>query len=160
MLHCRKITASDDPEIAKIIRSNLKQFRLDVPGTAYFDPALDHLSEFYNCRPERRSYFVGLDENGQVIGGAGIAEFDGFTACAELQKLYLADAAKGKGYGTELLRTAEAWARRAGYRRLYLETHTNLVAAMHLYEKMGFRQIERPTGVVHGTMDHFYLKDL
>ena len=31
---------------------------------------------------------------------------------------------------------------------------------MKLYEKMGFRQIEKPAAVVHGTMDHFYLKEL
>ena len=55
---------------------------------------------------------------------------------------------------------AENWAREAGYKKLYLETHSNLKAAMGLYEKLGFRQIERPASVLHGTMDHFYLKEL
>ena len=55
---------------------------------------------------------------------------------------------------------AENWASEAGYKQLYLETHSNLRAAMKLYEKLGFRQIERPQTVLHGTMDHFYLKKL
>ena len=44
--------------------------------------------------------------------------------------------------------------------RLYLETHSRLSTAMNLYEKLGFRPIERPEAVVHGTMDHFYVKKL
>lgn len=160
MLNYRKIEAADNAPLAALIRSNLEKFHLNIPGTVYFDPGLDRLSEFYAADPQKRAYFTALDENGQVIGGVGAAEFPGLPDCAELQKLYLADSAKGRGYGGELVRLAEDWARAAGYRRLYLETHTNLGAALRLYEKMGYRQIEKPAAVVHGTMDHFYLKEL
>ena len=47
-----------------------------------------------------------------------------------------------------------------GYKRLYLETHTNLPAAIHMYEKTGFREIERLPGCVHSTMNRFYLAEL
>ena len=159
MLHYRKIEAADDAEIARIIRSNLEKLGLNIPGTAYFDPELDHLSAYYHSRPDKCVYFIALEE-GQVIGGVGVAEFDGIEACAELQKLYLADAVKGKGYGKELMQIAEDWARAAGYRHLYLETHTNLSVALKLYEKAGYRQIEKPCSTQHGTMNRFYLKDL
>lgn len=159
MLHYRKIEANDNAEIANIIRTNLEKFRLNLPGTVYFDPELEHLSSFYNSCPERRVYFVAL-EDGRVIGGAGIAEFPGIEACAELQKLYLDDSAKGKGYGRALMQIAEDWARAAGYKRLYLETHTNLSVALKLYEKMGFWQIEKPCFTQHSTMNRFYLKEL
>ena len=118
------------------------------------------MSAYYDAAPEKRAYFVALDETGRVIGGVGIAEFAGIPDCAEIQKLYLDDSTKGKGYGRELMKLAEAEARKAGYKRLYLETHSNLTVAMKLYEKLGFRQIERPETVLHGTMDHFYLKEL
>lgn len=160
MLSYRKITAGDDAAIAGIIRSNLEKFHLDIPGTAYFDPELDHLSAYYNQDPAKRVYFVALGAEGQVLGGVGIAEFDGIARCAELQKLYLADSAKGKGCGRELMRLAETWASSAGYEKLYLETHTNLSAALKLYEKLGFRQIERPHTTQHSTMNRFYLKAL
>lgn len=159
MLHYRKIEAADDAEIARIIRSNLEKLGLNIPGTAYFDPELDHLSAYYHSRPDKCVCFIALEE-GQVIGGVGVAEFDGIEACAELQKLYLADAVKGKGYGKELMQIAEEWARAAGYRHLYLETHTNLSVALKLYEKAGYRQIEKPCSTQHGTMNRFYLKDL
>ena len=54
----------------------------------------------------------------------------------------------------------EDGARALGYRRLYLETHTNLTAACRMYEKLGFSVIDRPAGVQHGTMNRFYLKEL
>ena len=88
------------------------------------------------------------------------SEFDGIDGCAELQKLYLDDSAKGKGYGKELMQAAENWARSAGYEKLYLETHTNLSAALNLYEKMGFKQVEKPCKTQHNVMNRFYLKNL
>lgn len=160
MLKYRKITVADDAAVARIIRANLEKTHLDIPGTAYFDPQLDHMSAYYNTDTKKRAYFVALNENDQVIGGVGIAEFADIPYCAEIQKLYLDDSSKGKGFGRELMRLAEDWATQAGYKVLYLEPHSNLKNAMRLYEKLDFRQIERPAAVVHGTMDHFYLKEL
>lgn len=160
MLKYRKIKEADDEAIVKIIRENLEKFHLDIPGTVYFDPELDHISTYYNAEPEKRVYLIALDENDRIVGGIGAAEFKGLPDCAELQKLYLDDSMKGKGYSGELMKMIEDWARKAGYRQLYLETHTNLQVAIKLYEKLGFRRIEKPEAVVHGTMDHFYLKEL
>lgn len=160
MLKYRKIKAADDAAIAGIIRSNLEKLHLNIPGTAYFDPQLEHMSAYYDADAEKRVYFVALDETDRLVGGVGAAEFTGIPDCAEIQKLYLDDSTKGKGFGKELMKLAEDWARNAGYKRLYLETHSNLTVAMKLYEKLGFRQIERPEAVLHGTMDHFYLKEL
>jgi len=160
MLNYRRIKPSDDKRIAEIIRANLEKAHLNIPGTAYFDPELDRLSEYYNCDLSGRVYFIALGEQGEVIGGVGIAEFDGIEDCAELQKLYLDDTAKGKGLGKELMQLAIDWAASAGYRKIYLETHTNLAAAMNLYEKMGFRQTEKPCSTAHNTMNRFYLKNL
>ncbi len=160
MLNYRKIEPSDDGRIAEIIRANLEKYHLDIPGTAYFDPELDHLSAYYDSDPSKRAYFIALGDRNEVIGGVGIAEFDGIEDCAELQKLYLDDSAKGKGFGKELMQIAVAWAASAGYKNLYLETHTNLAAAINLYEKMGFQRTGKPCSTPHNTMNRFYLKKL
>lgn len=154
----RPITAADDTEIARIIRENLKAFHLDIPGTAYFDPELDCLSAYYNAKPGKRMYYIAAADDGTVIGGVGAAEFAGFDNCAEIQKLYLTDTAKGKGLGKRLMQEVERFAANAGYGALYLETHTILEAAIGLYEKLGFKRIEKPAAVLHGTMNLFYLK--
>lgn len=159
-MNYRNLEPKDDTAIAKIIRKNLEKVGLNIPGTAYFDKELDHLSAYYGCAPEKRAYFVALDENGSVSGGVGIAEFPLFDGCAELQKLYLSDGAKGKGFGRALAELALQQAGELGYRRVYLETHTCLGTAVHLYEKLGFRQIDRPSGVLHSAMNLFFLKEL
>lgn len=153
----RSLTAEYDAALAALIRINLKAHHLDIPGTVYFDAGLDHLSEYYNH--QGRSYFVLLD-NQQLVGGIGLAEFKGFSDCCELQKLYLDDSVKGRGFGYQLIDKVEQEARALGYRRIYLETHTNLKVAIHTYEKSGYKEIDRPDCVVHSTMNRFYIKAL
>lgn len=151
------LTPKYDSALAGLIRSSLRAHKLDIPGTVYFDEGLDHLSGFYDH--PGRAYYVLMD--GSVLaGGIGLAEFAGFDKCCELQKLYLSDDAKGRGLGYEMIRYLEDKARELGYEQIYLETHTNLAAAIHIYEKSGYVMIERPECVVHSTMNRFYLKSL
>ena len=153
------ITAKDDQALADLIRGNLEKYHLDKPGTAYFDKSLDHLSEYY-LSDERKAYFVLKDDEGTVCGGVGMAEFPLIPRCAEMQKLYLADEVKGRGLSYRLIHHLEQAAAEKGYQRIYLETHTNLAAAIHVYENCGYRRIEKPEGVVHAAMDRFFLKEL
>ena len=151
------LTPRHDAAIAALVRASLKERGLAIPGTVYFDEALDHLSAYYD-HPER-AYYVLLKED-QVIGGVGLAAIPFFDNCCELQKLYLADEEQGQGTGYEMIRLIEEEAVNRGFRRIYLETHTNLAAAIHIYEKSGYREIDRPACVVHSTMNKFYLKEL
>ena len=156
----KKLSPDHDMAIAELIRNNLKANKLDIPGTVYFDENLYHLSDFYNMEPDKRIYYVLVDEKDTVIGGIGIAEFEGIEDCAELQKLYLDDSVKGKGLSYEMMKIAEESAGKLGYKRIYLETHDNLKVAVHLYEKCGYKEIERPAAVVHSTMNRFFLKEV
>ena len=79
---------------------------------------------------------------------------------AELQKLYLVDCAKGSGLGYELIELIEKKMREAGFKQSYLETHDNLQAAIHLYEKCGYKEIPRPKEVGHSAMNRFFVKGL
>ena len=157
MLTIEPLSAEQDAAVARMIRANLEAHHLDIPGTAYYDEALDHLSAYYH-HPER-AYYVLLDD-GRVVGGIGCEAFPGFLHCCEMQKLYLDDSVKGHGYGYTLISHIEQHAREAGYRQMYLETHTNLQAAIHVYEKCGYRDIPKPDFVVHSAMNRFYLKNL
>ena len=81
-------------------------------------------------------------------------------ATAELQKLYLDDTSKGQGKGYEMIALIESKMREAGYRYSYLETHDNLQAAIHIYVKSGYCEIDRPAEAVHGAMNRFFKKTL
>ena len=155
-----EIQSAYDAELAELIRTNLKKHRLDIPGTAYFDDHLDHLSDYYLAEPGKRCYFTMTDEDDKVVGGIGLAEIGLFEDCCELQKLYLADEVKGTGLSYRLISMIEDKARELGYRRIYLETHDNLEAAIHVYEKTGYKEIDKPAGIVHATMNRFFIKEL
>ena len=156
----RHIEKKDDSAIARIIRENLEKYHLDIPGTAYYDPELDHLSQYYVKKSQERAYFIAETEAGEVMGGIGMELFAGFTRCGEIQKLYVSEKWKRQGLGQRLLEKIEAYAKGEGLERLYLETHSNLQEAVRLYERNGYQKIERPEAVVHSTMDLFYIKEL
>ena len=154
-----KLATKHNTELAKLIRYNLKKHGLDIPGTVYFDSGLDKLSEFYNA-DTRRGYYVLVNSDDCVVGGVGFAEFPLFENCAELQKLYLSDSEKGFGLGYKLIEFIEQKMLNAGYKASYLETHSNLEAAIHIYEKSGYERIARPKEVAHGAMNIFFCKQL
>ena len=100
------------------------------------------------------------DGDDKVVGGIGFDEFIHFPDCAELQKLYLADPVKGFGLGYRLISFIEGRMLEAGYKTSYLETHDILQTALHIYEKSGYLEIERPKEVGHGAMNKFFRKEL
>ena len=155
-----ELKAENDPALADLIRVNLKKYRLDIPGTVYFDENLNHLSDYYLADPAERFYYVMIDDNDRLVGGIGLARFEFFEDCCELQKLYLADEVKGAGLSYKLITLIEEKAKELGYKRMYLETHDNLAAAIHVYEKCGYKEIEKPAGIVHATMNRFFIKEL
>ncbi len=158
-MNFREITPADDSILANIIRKNLKSHALDIPGTAYYDNNLDHLSEYY-LNDNTNKFYLIAEEDGCTVGGVGLSECLLFDNCSELQKLYLADSAKGKGTGYTLIKMIEDKARLLGYTKMYLETHDNLPAAIHLYKKCGYKEIAKPDSIVHATMNRFFIKDL
>ena len=155
----KKLTSADDMALAHLIRRLLKAHSLDIPGTVYFDEGLEHLSEYYSAFPKKRLYYV-LKDGDKLIGGIGISEFPFFEDCCELQKLYLDEDRQGSGLSYEMISFIEDEAKRLGYKQIYLETHTNLEAAIHVYENSGYKLIDKPESVMHGSMNRFYLKKL
>ena len=154
----RELEERDDAAVAALVRRNLEKAGLALPGTAYFDEMLDRLSDVYGRDGSR--YFVLENESGRVVGGIGFAPFRSMKDTAELQKLYLDDAVKGAGLGYRLIAFVEERMREGGFVFSYLETHDALAAAIHVYQKCGYREIDRPTTVGHGGMNRFFLKKL
>ncbi|MFC4760515.1 GNAT family N-acetyltransferase [Fructobacillus durionis] len=160
MTQIRKITPNDDAALKNIIQSSLKSFGLNIKGTAYFDPELGQMSRFYDAK-DNRDYYVALSDEGEVFGGAGFAEYDNEQRVAELQKLYLSEASRGQGLSYQLIELVINEARKAGYQQLYLETHHKLESAVHVYQKVGFREIDAPLKEAqHNACDQFFILDL
>jgi putative acetyltransferase len=59
-----------------------------------------------------------------------------------VKRLYLHPGQRGKGLGQALYAHAEAFARAAGYRAIWLDSSRRFAAAHRLYERNGFVLIE------------------
>nr|WP_299206207.1 GNAT family N-acetyltransferase [uncultured Brumimicrobium sp.] len=84
----RKIQPSDNPFIAKIIRTALEEYGEAKPGTVYTDPTTDELYKTFSSAPKSGYFIAELD--GEVIGGSGIYPTKNLPkGYAELVKIYL-----------------------------------------------------------------------
>ncbi len=78
---------------------------------------------------------------------------------AEIKRMWVHDDWRGAGLGARLLRHLEDAARRAGYEMVRLDTNSTLVEAIAMYERAGYRAVERyPGSDPHAT--HFFEKRL
>jgi putative acetyltransferase len=144
MIVIRPIQPSDNEILAVIIRSTLKEFGANHPGTVYFDDATDHLYEVF--RADRSYYFVA-ELDGRIVGGGGIFPTPGLPEdTCELVKMYLLPEARGIGLGRSILDRCLESARNFGFGRIYLETMPELNLALKTYEKMGFTYLCSPMG--------------
>jgi putative acetyltransferase len=155
----RTIVASDDPAVANLVKTTLTEFGMNKAGTAFSDPATNHLSVLFG-KP-RAIYYVAETE-GRVIGGVGIHPLDGGEAhVCELQKMYLLPEARGKGLAGRLITMCLDYAKQQGYTQCYLETSPELARARKVYEQFGFRYLTGPIGNTgHFGCDSWMLKDL
>ncbi|MFC0233966.1 GNAT family N-acetyltransferase [Vagococcus entomophilus] len=155
-MYIRKIGIQDNAPLKKIIQDSLKSLGLAIPGTAYFDPELGALAEYY-ARRAHAQYWVVENEAGVILGGCGIAPFDEGKKICEFQKLYLVPQAKGLGLGKKLMHHALEFADKY-YDSCYLETSSSLTSAIHLYDYFGFTQLKAPLdGSPHAAMDRWYI---
>lgn len=155
----RKIQQTDNPKIAKIIRTALEEYDEAKPGTVYTDPTTDTLFELFST--PKSGYFVA-NLNGEILGGCGIFPTlnlpDGY---AELVKIYLKKEFRGLGIGRELMNRSIDFAKETGYTHLYLESFPSLKEAIQLYQKMDFKKISKPLGDSgHFACDVWMVKEL
>lgn len=156
-MHIREIEEKDNKIIEKIIKDSLELVQLNLPGTAYFDPYLGQLSHFYQTQPNAK-YWVVVNEQDEAIGGVGIGPFGQHQKVAEIQKLYLAPEAQGKGLAKKLMEIALTFAEEY-YDCCYLETFDALKAANTLYVKFGFEKRAEPLAASeHNACDSWYMK--
>ena len=124
MLHAMKIevTTTPDPNDMEFLSQGIQAYnRKTVPG-------LSEVSE------DLKFAVFARDGEGRLLGGIRASAYWGYL-CIEL--LWLADAARGDGTGTQLIRKAEAFAVGHGFKHVRVETTS--FQAKPFYEKLGYK---------------------
>ena len=141
-----------DPRVADALRSYMSEV-LTVCGMngVSLNDAVNDVADY--CPPSG-AFLAVLD--GAVIACAGIRRLDEVTA--ELKRMWVSPALRGQGVGARLLHAVEQQAVDMGLRRLRLDTHDGLAAAMRLYTSHGYVSIDDYNGNPDAT--HFFEKRL
>jgi putative acetyltransferase len=87
--------------------------------------------------PPHGAFFV-VREGERIVGSVGVDRVGDGTA--ELHRLYLDPAMRGRGLGEALVNTIVDWCRTHGAARLVLWSDTRFTHAHRLYLRTGFRQ--------------------
>jgi len=120
----------DQPELRALLADS------DAWYATLYPPEHNHLLDIGSLQAPGAAFYVArLD--GRVAGfGAVVAQPGGW---AEIKRMYVDPAQRGRGIGRVVLAALEAHARRAGITTLRLETGIRQPAALTLYRSAGFR---------------------
>ncbi|XOV93380.1 MAG: GNAT family N-acetyltransferase [Bacteroidota bacterium] len=126
-----------------------KEFAMDFATINY-----EWLEEYFNIEPQDRKILENPQE--EVINQGGMVFFALINnkpvgtvalipkeeASYELVKMGVLSDYKGLKIGNGLIEVAIQFARKAGKKKIVLETNSRLAPAIHLYKKAGFQQVE------------------
>lgn len=107
----------------------------------YFDPVAfeAELSGLPGHYAAPRGELLLANVGGEAAGC--VAMHDLGAGIAEMKRMFVPERFRGLGIGRRLGSTIVARGRHAGYRRMRLDTSKRQVAAIRLYEELGFRRI-------------------
>ncbi|MFN7138320.1 MAG: GNAT family N-acetyltransferase [Limisphaerales bacterium] len=125
----------EDIEAAKgVIVAGCREFFGTEPA-AFED--MDTLSQY--APPQ--GLFLVLTCGNIVVGTGAVRSIDQETC--ELKRMWFLPSYRGHGFGKQMAEMLLDFARSAGYRRILLDTDPRQLAAQRLYQKLGFKRIDR-----------------
>lgn len=131
-IEIRRAAADDAEAISRLIREAFGPFesQYTADGFEYTTPDADKVRERFEEGPIWAAF-----HDGSMVGTvSGLPEDERFY----IRSMAIKPSAQRLGIGQRLLETLEAFAREAGYSKLYLYTTFVLPGAKRLYEKNGF----------------------
>lgn len=107
------------------------------------------LAEFALRSSQRERIWI-VESGGRIAGSVAVVEFS--REEAQLRWLLLRPELRGRKLGQRLVHEAVAFARETGYSTIFLWTVDSLPAAAGLYESVGFRETEKVTHELWGSL--------
>ncbi|WP_051560120.1 GNAT family N-acetyltransferase [Marinobacterium jannaschii] len=154
-----EIEPGDDSVICEIIKKVGAEYGAIGDGFGPSDSEVLCMSQNYSEESKSRYLVARID--GKVVGGCGIAPFNGSSDICELKKLFLLPESRGSGLGRKLTLQCLEFAVSQGFKNCYLDTLKSMSSAIALYEKLGFSHLNRPLqGTEHNGCDVWMLKPL
>jgi DNA-binding MarR family transcriptional regulator/GNAT superfamily N-acetyltransferase len=121
-----------------IVKRNAEIYAEEYGWTAPFEGVCSQIvADFVNKFDPKRERCWIAEMDGENVGSIMLAKDS--DDIARIRLLLLDPKARGLGIGARLVDECIRFARRAGYKKITLWTHSVLTAARHIYQKAGFR---------------------
>lgn len=143
----RRYRPSDQGAVIALFREFMWELtppELGAEFQAYIERAiqeeLGRIEEHYFARDDQGFWIAqqaGMSHG--MVGMVGVEHRE--PGVAELRRMAVARAQRRKGIGRKLLAAAEAFCRKAGYRRIVLSTSELQLAAAQLYHSSGYELV-------------------
>jgi GNAT superfamily N-acetyltransferase len=125
-----------DSEVSLALQEDFFTYvRERYPG---WEPSLIPSADPAEVAPPVGAWLVAYSGE-EPVGCGGIKRLD--AATAEVKRVFLRPAARGRGTGRALMRALEDEARRLGYERLRLDTGDQQPEALRLFRALGYREV-------------------
>jgi putative acetyltransferase len=131
MTVCIAIENPSQPDIVALLRA------ADDWYAALYPAESNHLLDVSTLQQPDTAFFVAR-ENGTLLGFGAVVRRAGY---AEIKRMFLAPAARGRKLGRRILETLEAHAAQNGIRCCRLETGVSQPEAIGLYRSAGYADI-------------------
>lgn len=139
-LDIRRYEPADHPAVVRLITDVLAEFGFPL-SMGGLEQDLRELDDRY--RSGRAGFWVAT-RDAAIVGCVAVRPKAGADAATcELKRLYLRPDCRGSGLGQALYEHAEAFARAAGYQRIWLDSSRRFGRAHRLYERNGYTLLER-----------------
>jgi putative acetyltransferase len=132
----RPVEPADVPAVRRLVEDVLGEFGF----TAQVGGVERDLADLAGRYGGAQAGFWVADAGGTIVGTVAVRPKD--EGRCELKRLYLRPDQRGTGLGQRLYEHAEAFARAAGYERLWLDSSRRFTRAHRLYARNGFVLLE------------------
>jgi putative acetyltransferase len=143
-----RLESPEQPEIRALIAQS------DAYMAALYPAESNHLVDIAALCEAHVCFLVARSEGAALGCGALVLDTAGN---AEIKRMFVAPAARGRKIGRQLLDALEEQARASGVRRIWLETGNRQPEALQLYRSAGFVNRE-PFGSYSNDPNSFYLE--
>jgi putative acetyltransferase len=135
------IICAESPSHIHEARRLFEEYGATLPPELWFEDfrqEVDGLPGEYG--PPFGRLLLAMADDGAAAGCVALRRWD--AGIGELKRMFVRPADRGRGIGKQLGLAVLDEALAMGYERVRLDTAPSMVAAIRLYERLGFRRIE------------------
>lgn len=140
MAEIRIMDVNEQFERMDDVRALFTEYAREIGIDLGFQGFEQELAELPGCYEAPHGVILLAEADGQLAGCVALRPLE--ESIAELKRMYVRPAYRGRGIAGRLVDEVISRALQAGYRGIRLDTLATMTAARGLYERLGFARIE------------------